>query len=206
MSYDSDDVKLAGVTSQARYDSYVDAGVFASVALVNDFTLPRRGSSELSVDEALGVLADVLAVDPTSVAMLAAADVPGFVALAHHLRAVFEHLNANALDNAVEELNHLLAEHPAHPHLAKEDGRWRLHHHPATVELVPMWTSICAENLARLISIGDDDRLGTCEAEGCRRVFVDESKNASRRFCSTTCQNRVKTAAFRRRQSAANER
>lgn len=205
MRYDSDDIKLADVTSQARYDSYIDAGVFASVALVNDFTIPRPGGSELPVDEALGVLAEVLAVDPTSVAMLAAADVPGFVALAHHLRAVFEHLDANALDAAVGELNRLLAEHPAHPHLAKEDGRWRLHHHSAAVELVPMWTSICAENLARLISAGDHDRLGTCEAEGCRRVFVDESKNASRRFCSTTCQNRVKTAAFRRRQNAAGE-
>jgi predicted RNA-binding Zn ribbon-like protein len=206
LPYGSDDVKLTDVTSQVRYDSYSDAGLFASVALVNDFTLLRPGQSELSVDEALGVLAGVLAVDPTSVAMLVAADVPDFVALAHQLRAVFEHLNTNALDAAVEELNHLLAEHPAHPHLAKEDGRWRLHHHPAAVELVPMWTSICAENLARLISAGDDDRLGTCEAEGCRRVFVDESKNASRRFCSTTCQNRVKTAAFRRRQSVANER
>jgi predicted RNA-binding Zn ribbon-like protein len=148
------------------------------------------------------MLADVLAVDPTSVAMLVVADIPGFVALARRLRAVFEHLRAGALDAAVEELNGLLAAHPAHPHLANEDGRWRLHHHPVSVELVPMWTSICAENLARLISAGDDDRLGTCEAMGCRRVFVDESKNASRRFCSTTCQNRVKTAAFRRRQSA----
>jgi predicted RNA-binding Zn ribbon-like protein len=206
LCYDSDNVKLESVTSQARYDSYTDAGVFASVALVNDFTVTPPRGPKLSVDDALGVLAEVLAVDPTSVAMLVAADVPGFIALAHSLRTVFEHVSADDLDAAVEALNRLLAAHPAHPHLAKEDGRWRLHHHPASVRLVPMWTSICAENLARLISAGDHDRLGTCAAQGCRRVFVDESKNASRRFCSTTCQNRVKTAAFRRRQGLAGQR
>lgn len=194
------------MTRQAPYDSYIDAGVFASVALVNGFTLTPPGGSELPVDEALDVLARVLVVDPTSLAMLVVADVPGFIALADNLRAVFEHLGADDLDAAAEGLNRLLAAHPAHPHLAREDGRWRLHHHPESVELVPMWTSICAENLARLISAGDHDRLGTCEAQGCRRVFVDESKNASRRFCSTTCQNRVKTAAFRRRQSLAVKR
>ena len=31
------------------------------------------------------------------------------------------------------------------------------------------------------------------------RVYVDTSKNAKRRFCSTACQNRTKAAAFRQR-------
>ena len=93
----------------------------------------------------------------------------------------------------------MLADHPAHPHLAKDAGRWRLHHHPVDADLVPMCTSICAEALARMIGAGHDDRLGTCQSPECDRAFVDLSKNASRRFCSTTCQNRVKAAAFRRR-------
>ena len=96
-----------------------------------------------------------------------------------------------------------MAVHPAHPHLAKEQGRWRLHHHPVDAALVPMWTAICAEGIARMIGAGHGDRLGTCEATDCGRVFVDLSKNASRRFCSTTCQNRVKAAAFRRRRATA---
>jgi predicted RNA-binding Zn ribbon-like protein len=40
-------------------------------------------------------------------------------------------------------------------------------------------------------------RLGVCSAERCDRVYVDTSRNGSRRFCSTACQNRVKAAAFR---------
>jgi len=95
----------------------------------------------------------------------------------------------------------MLAEHPATPYLALEHGRWRLHHHAADARLVPMWTSICAEGVARLITSDDAHRLGTCEDAGCGRVFVDVSRNASRRFCSTTCQNRVKAATFRRRRA-----
>ncbi len=58
----------------------------------------------------------------------------------------------------------------------------------------------CAEAVARMLGAGHGHRFGACEAPDCGRVFFDLSKNASRRFCSTTCQNRVKAAAFRRRQ------
>ncbi len=43
------------------------------------------------------------------------------------------------------------------------------------------------------------DRLGVCTAPHCDRVYVDTTRNGSRRFCSTACQNRVKAAAFRER-------
>ena len=42
-------------------------------------------------------------------------------------------------------------------------------------------------------------RLGVCAADRCDRVFVDVSRNAGKRFCSLSCQNRVKAAAFRGR-------
>ena len=93
-----------------------------------------------------------------------------------------------------------------HPHLAKEGGIWRLHHHPGDAPLVPMWTAVCAEGMARMIGAGHADRFGTCAASDCERVFFDTSRNASRRYCSTTCQNREKTAAFRRRARAGRRR
>ena len=104
-------------------------------------------------------------------------------------------------DAAARRLNALLARHPASPHLAKEDGIWRLHHHPADAPLLPMWTSICAEALARMIGAQAAHRLGVCNATNCDRVFADTTRNASRRFCSVACQNRTKTAAFRQRQA-----
>jgi len=43
------------------------------------------------------------------------------------------------------------------------------------------------------------DRFGICTAGGCGDVFVDTSPGARRRYCSVTCQNRERVAAFRRR-------
>jgi len=177
-------------------DSYADAGLIASVALVNDLVVHPQDDAREAVER-------VLAVDPPSLALLADADVPGFVALAERLHEVFAALSVEDLDRAAEVLNDLLAEHPSHPHLAKEDGVWRLHHHPVDAPLVPMWTAICADALARGIGSGEGHRLGRCADAGCGRVYVDLSKNASRRFCSTTCQNRVKAAAHRARRRAA---
>ncbi len=45
-------------------------------------------------------------------------------------------------------------------------------------------------------------RLGTCASSTCGDVYVDASPGAHRRFCSLTCQNRERVAAFRRRRAA----
>ncbi len=44
------------------------------------------------------------------------------------------------------------------------------------------------------------ERIGVCADEQCADVYVDQSPAGHRRFCSLTCQNRARTAAFRRRQ------
>ncbi|MGW3040937.1 CGNR zinc finger domain-containing protein [Kitasatospora sp. NPDC001159] len=46
-------------------------------------------------------------------------------------------------------------------------------------------------------------RLGLCSAPVCDRVHVDVSRNGTRRFFSTACQNRVRTAAHRARTQGA---
>ncbi len=182
-----------------QLDSYADAGVIVSVDLVNELTTTGHRSGPAAGDE-LGALSGILAFDAQSQAALRADDVPGFVALARRLREIFDDLRDDDVDAAAGRLNAFLSHSPALPHLAKEEGRWRLHHHPVHAQLVAMYTAICAEALARVVSAGDADRLGTCHAPECGRVFFDVSKNGSRRFCSTTCQNRVKVTAFRRRQ------
>jgi hypothetical protein len=49
----------------------------------------------------------------------------------------------------------------------------------------------------------EPERLGTCASVRCGDAFVDASPGAHRRFCSVTCQNRERVAAFRRRRAAA---
>ena len=190
----SDTVPTETVTSQIYLDSYMDAGVIVAMALANELTPPE-------IADPKAVVAGILAFDPPSRAMFRPKDVPGFIALAHRLREMFVSLDDENVDAAAEQLNSMLAAHPAHPYLAKEDGVWRLHHHPADAPLVPMYTSICAEAMARMIGSGYAERFGICDASNCNRVFFDNSKNGTRRFCSVTCQNRVKTAAFRLRQA-----
>jgi predicted RNA-binding Zn ribbon-like protein len=123
----------------------------------------------------------------------------GFVALSSQLSAILESLTRRDIDRAAAQLNELLSAHPAHPYLAKENGLWRLHHHPADAPLVPMYTAICAEALARTIGEGNADRFGRCEANNCDRLFFDSTKNGTKRFCSTRCQSRTKVATFRHR-------
>ncbi len=182
------------MTSQIYLDSYSDAGVITAIALANQLAHQQIANPK-------AVIAQILAFDPPSLAMLRPRDVPGFMALGQRLRELFQSLDDEDVDAAAEQINSMLTAHPAHPFLAKEEGVWRLHHHPADAPLVPMYTSICAEAMARMIGGGYAERFGICDASNCNRVFFDNSKNGTRRFCSTTCQNRVKTAAFRLRQA-----
>jgi predicted RNA-binding Zn ribbon-like protein len=54
-----------------------------------------------------------------------------------------------------------------------------------------------------VVRSGELDRLRVCDAPDCGDVVVDFSKNHSRRYCSTSCSNRVNMAAFRARRAGA---
>lgn len=185
------------MTGKVKLDSYRDAGVLVSIDLVNELVVDQ--AEEQGPGEAVAVLKRILAVDAGSVAALRPVHAKGFAGLARELHRVFTDLAGGGLDAAAARLNRLLAKHPAHPHLAKEDGRWRLHHHPEDAPLLSMWSAICAEGLASMVSTDKASRLGICERIECGRAYVDLTRNGSRRFCCLNCQNRVKVAAFRAR-------
>jgi hypothetical protein len=181
-------------------DSYAqDPGLVTALALVNALTVEHSCGRQVPAVEPGSAIVGILAIDPPSAASFRPGDAFGFIDLARQLRRIIDDLDRDDVDTAAGRLNTFLAEHPAHPHLAKEQDQWRLHHHPADAALVPMWTSICTEAMARLVGAGFHDRVGMCRAPLCDRAFIDVSKNGSRRFCSTSCQNRVKAAAFRHR-------
>lgn len=46
----------------------------------------------------------------------------------------------------------------------------------------------------------DPARIGTCTGRDCADAYIDASPAGQRRFCSVTCQNRARVAAWRRRQ------
>jgi len=95
----------------------------------------------------------------------------------------------------------LLARSGVRPALAGVDGR-----------IEPRWlvprerdALLAAAAVAlrgRLLEHGPD-RLGTCADAACGDAYVDASPAGHRRFCSVTCQNRARVAAFRRRRAQA---
>ncbi len=180
-------------------DSYMDAGVFAAGALANGLVAGMEGGRATVLPAPEDAVKHALAIDPPSIQSLTPADIQGFQRLAEQLYDVFVNLGLDDVDRAAALVNELLRESPATPHLMKESGIWRFHHHPADAPVLPMWRAICADSIARLIGAQAGHRLGICNATRCDRVFVDTTKNATRRYCSTACQNRAKIAAFRSR-------
>lgn len=97
-------------------------------------------------------------------------------------------------------INPLLQRAQAVPQLAKHDPRdW--HYHAVTQE-APLAERILVETALAMGSVviaDETSRIGTCQAANCDNVVVDLTRNRSRKFCSTTCANRVAVAAYRAR-------
>lgn len=116
------------------------------------------------------------------------------------MRPVFEAAHRGDVDTAAGQLNGLLERSGARPQLdLSHGGGWQVHFHGSDEGLASGWAAGCATGLALAVGSNLAGRLGVCDADRCDRVFVDTSKNNGRRFCSTTCQNRTKTAAYRAR-------
>lgn len=103
-------------------------------------------------------------------------------------------------DDAVTEVNAILAEAKALPRLVRHDTLdWHIH---ATSLDAPLAQRILVEAAMALVDVIRSDqmeRLQTCAADDCAGIYLDLSKNASRRFCSTRCGNRMAARAHRAR-------
>jgi predicted RNA-binding Zn ribbon-like protein len=129
---------------------------------------------------------------------------PALRAWARRLRTVFDAVD---LDGAAVAVNALLADVRVEPHLSSHDGQsWHLHYSPPEADVVDRVRSTTAFALAMLVSEYGTDRHGRCAAEGCRNVYADTSRNATRRYCSPACANRSAVAAHRARTRAGGYR
>jgi predicted RNA-binding Zn ribbon-like protein len=134
-----------------------------------------------------------------------ASDVPRLRELRARLDAVVVSCEAGREQKAIRDLNALLAETGAVPRIVTHDGRPpHIHVSSATAPLADRIAAHSAMGLAELIVAGESSRVRTCASPRCEIVFVDLSRNQSRRYCdSRTCGNRVHVAAYRSRRSAA---
>ncbi|TXR52726.1 CGNR zinc finger domain-containing protein [Quadrisphaera setariae] len=100
----------------------------------------------------------------------------------------------------VELVNTLLSEGRALPQLVRHDGwDWHLHATPDDAPLDRRMAVEAGMAMVEVVRRGELGRLQRCAGEDCTDVFVDLSKNRSRRFCDGSCGNRAAVAAYRAR-------
>lgn len=192
-----------------EFGSHLDPAVLLAVDLVNRLTPGWSHGRAWTVDgrgAAREQIVAALADRPNRARAWTTADedaLDDLVTVAGRLRRVFEAVDRGDVDAGAHALNQVLDDYEARPELSRHDGQpWHLHFHAGTADPVGGIAAGCATALAMVVGSDAVHRLGVCHADACDRVFVDASRNGTRRFCSTACQNRAKAAAFRARRSA----
>jgi predicted RNA-binding Zn ribbon-like protein len=109
---------------------------------------------------------------------------------------------ATTRDDVLAQLNELLSRARLQPYATDHDGELHLHYAAPGTPAVEQLTTTVAMGLASVVAQHGWERLGVCSAEGCDHVYVDTSRNASRRYCSNTCASRSTVAAYRARRKA----
>jgi predicted RNA-binding Zn ribbon-like protein len=186
-----------------NFGSHTNAVVGLAVEVVNALTPGESGGRPYPAPTAAELPGHLARLLPEE-GPLTAADTAGLVEIAGSLRAVFELVDVGDVDDAAVLVNTLVHHWQARPALSRHDGEpWHLHFHGPEASPAEGTGAGCATALAFVLGSEYADRVGVCSADGCDRVYVDTSRNGTKRYCSTACQNRVKAAAFRARRAAA---
>ena len=123
-------------------------------------------------------------------------DVAEVRALRDSLRVAF---TARTEEAAVRELNGVLRRSAARPQFERAGKQWRVEW---VGGLADRSGSVTAMSLLEAIRDDGWERFGICAGAPCCCVFVDRSRNRSRRFCSQLCADRVAQALHRERRRA----
>ena len=174
-----------------------------SLALAVDLVNSRTGDEEQLADLA-ALRAFLGSHDLSQPRALGQDDLEEVHALRPRLRAVWQ---ARDMRQAAAVVNGLVAEAGALPQLTDHDGwDWHLHFTAPSARLASKLAAELGMALAELLREDGTARLRGCEAPGCAAVFVDLTRNRSKRYCDTGgCGNRVHVAAYRARLRSVEE-
>jgi predicted RNA-binding Zn ribbon-like protein len=188
-----------GDSGQSHFDADQIEAMAGCVELIN--TGRDRDGDELSSVADLQAMADKYAFAGVQGV---AADVARARDYRARLDAIVTSCEAGDEESAIEQINGLLSQTGASPQIVAHDGRGpHLHVSRPTAPLAARMAAHFAMGLAWLVVAGEARRIRSCEAPTCRDVFVDLSRNRSRRYCdSRTCGNRLHVAAYRARNRA----
>lgn len=191
--YDAYNIQERQVRSQMDFDHYTDPGVGVAVNLVNSLG-STSGYENLQTPDDVRELLDAQELE--GYGPVEEPDLEPLRALRAELRAVFE---APDEKEGARRINALLARSGAAPQMTDHDGRWHLHFAGDDAPLSDRVAAVAAMGLASVIVHWGWERLGVCHADDCADVYVDTSRNKSRRYCDPSCSTRTNVAAFRAR-------
>jgi predicted RNA-binding Zn ribbon-like protein len=114
--------------------------------------------------------------------------------------ALWQVFDANSPEVLVERLDALARGLTVTPRLEREADGWRLTIEARpTAPLAELLAARAVAGLAHAVAEQGPERIRLCGAAPCREVFIDTSRNATRRYCCRRCANRVSAAHFRER-------
>lgn len=98
------------------------------------------------------------------------------------------------------QINAMIRKYRAQPYLVEDVGQpFHLHFHGSGGTPAEALGGEFATALALMVDGYGSGRFGECGAHRCEAVYIDLTRNASRRYCSAACTARAKTAAYRSR-------
>lgn len=179
------------------FSHYTDEPVELAVALVN--TYEEYGDVEhLEAPEDLERFLREHSSEWSGLPMdIDAGDLAEVRSVRAHLRSA---LTATSEADAAAALNQLLEQASARPRVSVHDGSDpHLHFEPEDASPARWLGGVTAMGLSIVLVEEGLDRFGVCSSSTCDDVYVDTSRNRSRRHCSDTCTTRENVAAYRRR-------
>jgi predicted RNA-binding Zn ribbon-like protein len=178
------------------FSHYTTKPVELAVALVNTEGITR--DDMMNAEQMTAFLDDFRPLWEGNAKPARKSDLAAVQRLRSSLREVFE---SGDEDLAAKRVNFLLDEYGAKPRLSTHSGTPHLHFEPLDSSMVSWLGAITGMGLASVIVEHGVDRFGVCDSGTCQDVYIDGSRNRSRRHCSNTCSTREAVAAYRKRQS-----
>jgi predicted RNA-binding Zn ribbon-like protein len=176
----SSDADLAAWATQAAILSFSEAGRLQAGALRNYAHLKLPGKKRASLrDDAR--------------------------ALREALRQIFQRAarHGKVAPRDVETLNLLLKGFPAAGQIERSNGDWTMNWKSQAVGAEKIFYAI-VKSAAELVATGRWRAVRECASDTCTWMFLDTSKNRSRRWCEMArCGNRDKVQRFRARSRRA---
>ncbi|MEU7647249.1 CGNR zinc finger domain-containing protein [Streptomyces huasconensis] len=121
-------------------------------------------------------------------------------ALAHAADRLHPVFSAPDAEACARHLTRLLADSGVRPVVRAEDGG-KLRAAWSVDDADHALVATAAIALRQYLAAHGFARIGVCTAGNCADVYLDQSPGGRRRFCSVTCQNRTRVAAFRSRRA-----